>query len=144
MKKIKTMAQKIRKISILYPKTSKEFYHQIKFRKSVMSRRCSLKKLFLIILQYSQENTCVGGIPFLIKIIFNKRPTTLSKRDSNASVFLVILPIFFWRTSVNGCFWEFFLLCHSLNVFLHEQICKANYTGGEEDVFSKTKQREPY
>ena len=68
MKKIKTMAQKIRKISILYPKTSKEFYHQIKFRKSIMSRRCSLKKLFIIILQYSQENTCVGGIPSLIKI----------------------------------------------------------------------------
>ena len=121
MKKIKAMAQKIWKISILYPKTSKEFYHQIKFRKSIMSRRC-----------------------FLIKI---KGLQLYQKRDCNACVFLVILPNFyeqlFWRTSVNGCFWEFFLLCQSLNVFLHEQIT-ANHIGGEEDVFSKTKQREPY
>ena len=91
MKKIKAMTQKIWKISILYPKTSKEFYYQIKFWKSIMSRRCSFKKLFLIILQYSQENTCVGCISFLIKMSFNERPSTLSKRDSNADVFLVTL-----------------------------------------------------
>ena len=29
--------------------------------------RCSIKKLFLKILQYSQENTCVG-VSFLVKI----------------------------------------------------------------------------
>ena len=57
-----------------------------------MTRRCSLKKL--IISQYSQENTCVGGISFLIKMSLNKRPISLSKRDSNAGVFLVILPNF--------------------------------------------------
>ena len=39
-------------------------------------RRSSSKKLFLKISQYLQENTCVG--------------TTLSKRDSNADVFLWI------------------------------------------------------
>ena len=32
-------------MSILYPKTSKEFYHHIKIRKSVMDRRCSIKNL---------------------------------------------------------------------------------------------------
>ena len=69
MKKIKAMTQKIWKISILYPKTYP-------------------------ISQYSLENTYVGGISFLIKMSFNKRPTTLSKRDSNAGVFLVILPNF--------------------------------------------------
>ena len=140
MKKIKTMAQKIRKISILYPKTSKEFYHQIKFRKSVMSRRCSLKKLFLIILQYSQENTCVGGIPFLIKIIFNKRPTTLSKRDSNASVFLVILPNFFLKNICERLLLRVFPLMSQFERFSTWTNNKANYIGGEEDVLkSKTK-----
>ena len=94
MKQIKAMAQKIWKISIFYPKSSKEFHHQIKFRKNIMSRRCSLKKLFLKISQYSQENTCIGGISFLTKMSFNKRPKTLSKRDSNEGVFLVILPSF--------------------------------------------------
>ena len=53
-----------------------------------MSRRCSLKKLFLIISQYSQENTCVGGISFLIKMSLNKRPTSLLKRDSLRRCFL--------------------------------------------------------
>ena len=44
-----------------YSKIS-NIYHQIKFWKSLMNR-CSIKKLFLKILQYSQENTCVG-VPF--------------------------------------------------------------------------------
>ena len=34
-------------MSILYPKTSKEFYHRIKFLKSIMNRRCSIKKAVL-------------------------------------------------------------------------------------------------
>ena len=41
MKENKAMAQEIRKISILYRKTSKEFYHHIKFLKSIMNRRSS-------------------------------------------------------------------------------------------------------
>ena len=32
-------------MSILYPKTYKEFDHHIKFRKSIMNRRCSIKRL---------------------------------------------------------------------------------------------------
>ena len=40
-------------------------------------RSCSVKKLFLKILQYSQENTCV--------------PATVLKRDSTTGVFLWIL-----------------------------------------------------
>ena len=130
------MAQEIWKISILYSKMSKESYHHLKFCKSIMSRRCSIKKLLLIISQYSQENTCVGVFALIkMKAL---RLTSLSKWHSNTGVFLRILPNFlehlFWRTLVNGCFWEFFILC------LFERFSTwtnniTSYTGGEEDVF---------
>ena len=58
-----------------------------------MRRRCFIKNLFLIILQYSQENN-YAAVSFLIKLSFSKRPVTLSKRDSNTGVFLQILPNF--------------------------------------------------
>ena len=45
-------------------------------------RICSAKKVFLKILQYSQENTCVGVSMRAF------RSAILSKRDSNADVFL--------------------------------------------------------
>ena len=48
-------------------------------------RRCSAKKVFLKILQYSQENTCVGVSLRTFK------SAILSKRDSNADIFLWIL-----------------------------------------------------
>ena len=54
-------------------------------RKSIMNRKCSTRKLFLKILQYSQENTCVG-ISFLIKMQAFRAPALL-KRDSNTGVF---------------------------------------------------------
>ena len=46
-------------------KTSND-YHNVKFGKSIMNR-CSIRKLFLKILQYSQKNTCVG-VSLLIKM----------------------------------------------------------------------------
>ena len=53
--------------------------------KNIMNRKCSTRKLFLKILQYSQENTCVR-ISFLIKMqVF--RPPALLKRNSNTGVF---------------------------------------------------------
>ena len=55
--------------------------------------RCSMKNLFLKILQYSQENNC--WIPFLIKML-TFRPAALLKRDSNVGVFLCILQIFIY------------------------------------------------
>ena len=55
--------------------------------------RCSMKNLFLKILQYSQENNC--WIPFLIKML-TFRPAALLKRDSNVCVFLCILQIFIY------------------------------------------------
>ena len=38
------MAQEIWQISILHPKTSKEFYHHVRFRKGIMKSKCSIKK----------------------------------------------------------------------------------------------------
>ena len=45
--KNKAMAQEIWKISILYPKTSKEFYHHIRFLKSITNGMCSIQKAVL-------------------------------------------------------------------------------------------------
>ena len=54
-------------------------------RKSIMNRKCSTRKLFLKISQYSQENTCVG-ISFLIKMQAFRAPALL-KKVSNTGVF---------------------------------------------------------
>ena len=56
-----------------------------------MNRR-SITKLLLNILQYLQENNCVG-VSFLMEMQ-DFSPVTLSKRDSNADVFLWILQNF--------------------------------------------------
>ena len=80
------MIQEIWKMSILHPKTSKQFYHHIQFRKSIMNRRRFIKKLFLKISQYSQENNC-AGVSFLIKMQ-TFMPATLLKRYSATQVFL--------------------------------------------------------
>ena len=48
-------------------------------------KRCSIKKLFLKISQYSQEATCVG-VSFLVTLQ-TLRPATLLKRDSNTGGF---------------------------------------------------------
>ena len=53
--------------------------------KSIMKRKCSTRKLFLKISQYSQENTCVG-ISFLIKMQAFRAPALL-KKVSNIGVF---------------------------------------------------------
>ena len=147
MKKIKAMAQKIWNTSILCPKTSKEFYHQIKCRKSIMSRRCSLKKLFLIISQYSQENTCVGGISFLIKMYFNKAYNFIKKRLQRRCFLGNIAKFLRTHISKNICerlLPRGFPVMSQFERFSTWTNNKANYIGGEEDVFSKTKQREPH
>ena len=60
----------------------------IKFWKRIMNR-CSIKKLFLKIFQYSHEITCVE-VSFLMKMqTFS--PVTFLKRDSNKDFFLWIL-----------------------------------------------------
>ena len=47
MKENKGMIQEVWKMSILHPKTSKQFYHHIQFRKSTMNRRRFIKKIVL-------------------------------------------------------------------------------------------------
>ena len=76
------------------PKDVQRILSSDKISEKYNEQKVFFKKWFLIISQYSQENTCVGGISFLIKMYFNKRPTTFLKRDSNTGVFLVILPNF--------------------------------------------------
>ena len=61
--------------------------------------RCSIKKLFLKISQYSQETTCVG-------VCFNK---AAEKKETPTQVFhLWLLRNFqehlFWKRSTDGCF----------------------------------------
>ena len=104
MKENKAMTQEIRKMynfctnnmniiwTILYPKTSKDFCHHIKFRKSKMNRRCSKKNLPLKISQYSQKSICIE-VAFLIKIQAFM-PASLLKRGSNTGVSLTKLQNF--------------------------------------------------
>ena len=73
---------------VKYKSKISNIYHQIKFRRSIMSRS-SIKKLFLRSSQHSQENTCIG-VSFSIKIrTFS--PETLLKRSFNTGVPLWIL-----------------------------------------------------
>ena len=59
MKEKKAMTQEIWQISILHPKTSKEFYHHVQdFGKVLWKAGVPLKNLHLNISQYSQKNTC--------------------------------------------------------------------------------------
>ena len=46
MEEIKAMGQEIWKMLILYPKTSKKLYHQIKFRKSILNSEVFYKKSY--------------------------------------------------------------------------------------------------
>ena len=62
-----------------------EFHH---FTKAATGGRCSTKKVFLKILKYAQENTCVG---VSLRVF---RSAILSKIGSNADIFLWILQNF--------------------------------------------------
>ena len=67
----KAMAQEIWKISILYPKLSKEFYHHIKFWKSIWTGGVQLKAVL-------KNFEIFSGISILIKTQA-LRPSGLSK-----------------------------------------------------------------
>ena len=86
MKENKSMTQEIRKISILYAKTSKEFYPQIKISEKFNEQKVFYKKTVLKNFTIFTENTYVG-VSFSLKMQAF-RPATLSKRDSNRGVFL--------------------------------------------------------
>ena len=65
IKENKVMTQEIWKMSILYPKTSKEFYHHIKSRKSIINWRCSIKITVL-------KNFIIFTEKIPLSIFFNK------------------------------------------------------------------------
>ena len=67
----KVMAQEKWQISILHPKTSKEFYQYIKLRKSIIKRRCSIKKAALKHFAIFTGKHLCWSI-FLIKFIITK------------------------------------------------------------------------
>ena len=79
MKENKAMTQEI-----LYPKTSKEFYNHIKLWKSIMNRRCSIKKTLL------KNFAIFTGKHLRWSIFFNKdaglQACNLIKRDSSTGV----------------------------------------------------------
>ena len=70
--------------------TNASYSDQVCYRSS--HQKCSIKKLLLKILQYSQENICVG-VSFLIKLQATRPPTFLN-RDSNTGAFMWILQNF--------------------------------------------------
>ena len=76
-------------------------------------RRYSMNKLFLKILWYSQENTCVW-VSFLLKLQAF-RPLNILEMDFNTDIFLWISgnlqEHLFWRTFANGCFCIFGNFC---------------------------------
>ena len=92
------------------------------------------KKLFLKILQYSQESNCVG-ISFLIKMQAFRTPALL-KRNSKAGAFANIEK--FLRTNILKNICERLLLRVSLELFP----TWTNNIGSEEHVFSKNKTKQ--
>ena len=91
-----------------------------------MNRKCSTRRLFLKISQYSLENT------FLIKMqVF--RPLALLKRDSNTGVFCEHWEIF------KSTYFEVHLRTAASESFTWTWT-STNNIGSEEDVFSKIKQ----
>ena len=131
MKENKAIVQEIWNTSILYPQTSKEFYHYIKFQKNIMNRKCSSRKLFSKILQYSQENTCRN-------LCFNKNAglkacSFIKKRLTHSRFFFEYWEVFKATIFKNIC--ERLLLRVSLELFS----TLTNNIGSEEDVFSQNK-----
>ena len=97
-------------------------------RKSIMNRKCSTRKLFLKISQYSQENT------FLIKMQAFRPSALLKKKLEHRCFFANIEKLL--RTPILKNICERLLLRVSLERFP----TWTNNIGSEEDFFSKIKQ----
>ena len=104
----------------------------ISSRKSLMNRKRSTKKLFLKVLQYSQENSYVG-ISFLIKMQVFRASALLE--ETQTQVFFANIEKFL-RTPILKNICKRLLLTVSLELFP----IWTNNIGSEEDVFSKIKQ----
>ena len=75
-------------------------------RTELVARRCFVKKVFLEISQYSQENTC-SRVSFLLKLQ-PRACNSLLKKDSGTGVFRWFLRNFsehlFLQSTSSGCF----------------------------------------
>ena len=110
-----------------------------KYQCCTKSREAFYKKLFFKISQHLQENNSVG-VFFLIKNA-DLHPCNL-KKETPTQLFSWQRKIFknsYFEEHLNGCFWEFFLLCCF-------PTWKNNITScvGSENVFSKAKQKIPF
>ena len=94
MEEIKAMAQEIWKVSILYPKTSKKFYHHIKFWKSIINSEVLYRKA--ILKNFLRKHVCLSL--FLIKMQAY-RSVNLLKRHSNTNILLTVIGKFL-RTAI--------------------------------------------
>ena len=75
-------------MSILFPKTSKKFYHHIKFRKSIMNRRCSIKAAVL-------KNSAIFMAKHMCRSLFliklQVRPNSKTQVDEKKLAFSYVL-----------------------------------------------------
>ena len=110
-----------------------DYYHSsedpLLFRSN--HRRCSGKKVFLQILQNSQESTC-PKVSFLIKLQVLGLQLHL-KRDSGTGVFLWILRNFKERLSLqnttSGCFWAIHVTVIIFTILsFHNLVVKRMFT----------------
>ena len=69
MKENKVIIREIWKTPILHANTSKEFYHHIEFRKGIMNRKFSIRKLFLKI--FTVEHLCSFRLAASLKRYYN-------------------------------------------------------------------------
>ena len=125
MNEKKAVVQEIWKTSVLYPKTSKEFYHHIKFRKSIINRKCSARKLFLKISQYIEKflrkpilkNICKR---LLLRVFLERFPTWANNIRSEEDVFSkrkqkkTVLKLSYIKKIAISC-----SLLYHLSLFLH-------------------------
>ena len=99
MKENKAMTQEIRNMSILYQKTPKEFYHHIKFQKSIMKKRCSIKKTVIKnFATFTGKHLCWSL--FLIEMLLLK----IVKKRLQHRPFLDNALKFLSTAILNGCF----------------------------------------
>ena len=142
MKENKAMAQEIWKISILYPKTSKEFYHHIKISEKYNEQKVFYKKTVLDNFAILTEK-CLCWCLFLNKNAGLQACNFIKKRLQHRC-FLVNIAKFLRTPILKNICEQLVLRVFPLWQFARFPTRTNNitsYIGGEEDVFSKTKQK---
>ena len=142
MKENKAMTQKIWKISVLYSKTSKEFYHQTKISEKYNEQKVFYKKTVL-------NNFAIFTEKYLCWCLFFNKNAGLHacnsiKKRLKHRYFLVNIAKFLRTPILKNICEQLVLRVFPLWQFARFPTRTNNitsYIGGEEDVFSKTKQK---